>query len=183
MQEEIRNIESLYQSQLANLKNWRKQAIEAVQKEHSVSLVPILPPPIELFSLDWKDSEPRLQAVHQFFIKEKIIFKQREQQDYEIIFSPHFYKERFTTSAIKIRNIKKATWAFYILSRISVITNQYLHLVLPQHCLNKEGIPLSPDTLETYLTRIRNAKELPAFIRDMLLFFPSKSLPKDLLKK
>jgi len=182
MQDKIKNIESVYQSQLSNLYNWREQALIAVHLEYSQPVQPLPLPPKKIINLKWKESESKLKELHKIIVKENIVDQQ--EQDYDVHFSPHFYEGRIIISEIKCKSIIKALWFFYVLQQIDVITitNETLHIALPQHCTDKRGKSLNPDTLETYLTRIRKAKSSPNFIRDMLLIFPSESLPKSLLK-
>ena len=180
MQDKIKHIESLYQSQLTSLNNWREKAIKAIHQEHYLSTTPLSLPPQKIISLQWKESENRLKELHNVFIQEKII--NQNEQDFEVLFSPHFYEGQFIVSEIKFKNIKKALWSFYILQKIGVITNEYLHIVLPQHCSDKYGEYFNSDTLKTYLSRIRKTKRIPNFIQDILIIFPSESLPECLVK-
>jgi hypothetical protein len=180
MQDKIRHIEFLYQSQKHSLDAWREQALNAVHQEYCLPSLPLSSPPKEIISLGWKEDDNRLKLLQKFFIEKKIFFQM--EKDYDIFFHPHFYNGEFIISAIKCKNIKKALWAFYVLQKISVITNEYLHIILPQHLCDKKGKPLNQDTLEAYLPKMRKAKKIPDFVRDMLLIFPSDSLPKSLLK-
>lgn len=185
MQDKINYIESLYYNQLlglnnqiTQLNNWRTQALNSLKKEDSL---PIPPPllPKEIHGMAFKGSKESLIELYKFFIEKDFLEEVSEE-----FFYRHFDKATLIMIPINIKIFtKKLVWIFYILQLINQITNTSIHVFLPQHFLNKRKKSLNPDTLETYLTEIRRScekKNLPDYIIDLLMIFPSKSLPKSL---
>ena len=159
MQDKIDHIESLYQSQLQGLNNWRDQAINAVYREHSQPIPPPSSPPHAIIPFGWKDkNEDRLIKLSDELLSLKF-FKEEPPTHYKKIFRPHFIIDENTLIINQLkceRNFIELVWVFCRLQYFNAISSKHdLKILLPQHFLNKKGEKPKDTVINTYLTRIR----------------------------
>lgn len=182
MLEKIRHIESLYRTQRIALDLWYYQALEAEYKKNSVS-APQIPSSLkEIKGMDFRREQDKLKELHDYLIKGIIV---QSTNDYTEFFCPHLEKDSISFTRIKCKKIFHAFWVIFILREIGVIFfDEALLRIFPLHFSNKNGGDLNLDSLESNLTKIRRAyeaKTIPAYVKDILLIFPTKCLPNSLL--
>lgn len=179
MQNRRQNIESLYQSQLASLNNWREREINALENGNSVSPIITLPSSSRILSFNWNGTEDEIKLIHQFFWDENIMPNVKENSLFN--FTAHFCNTTPTFDKIKLFNTKKALWCFFILQNKKKITDKDLFDVLPSHCSkifgNGRKQELKRQNIIKELWEMRDTKPInyPDFVKELLLILKLKS--------